>query len=408
MHILVIAPNFPSNQREFVRALKAVGAVVTGIGDTAVEHLDEQLKGWLDFYERVPSLEDEDAVTAAVRKAQKRGPWVDRLEATIEGHVLMAARVRERTGIPGLSSQAVLLCRDKFRMKQYLRAHGVSCAQNAPVSSEAEARAFVAEVGYPVILKPRDGAGAVGTVRIEDEAGLAAALVASGLDRRPTPMTMEEFISGHEGFYDTLTCNGEVVFEGVCHYYPNVLDAMRTRGVNPQIVITNREHLASYDPLKALGRHVIRALGLTTAATHMEWFFGPRGLTFSEIGARPPGCRFWDLYNYANDFDLYRAWAEAVALGRTAPSPSRRYSAGMISLRPERDGRVKGYEGLEEIQRKYGPAIVKAHLPPPGSPTQPIEAGYLANAWVWARHTDYDQLRAMLDEIGETIKVRAG
>ena len=46
MHILVIAPNLPSNQREFVRALKGVGAVVTGIGDTNVEHLDEQLKGW--------------------------------------------------------------------------------------------------------------------------------------------------------------------------------------------------------------------------------------------------------------------------------------------------------------------------------------------------------------------------
>ena len=111
---------------------------------------------------------------------------------------------------------------------------------------------------------------------------------------------------------------------------------------------------------------------------------------------------------FANDFDLYRAWAEAVALGRTAPQPSRRYAAGMISLRPNRDGRVKGYEGLDEIQKRYGPSIVKAHLPPPGSPTQPIEAGYLANAWVWARHTDHDQLRAMMDDIGATIQVIAG
>ena len=230
----------------------------------------------------------------------------------------------------------------------------------------------------------------------------------AGLDRRPTPMTMEEFISGHEGFYDTLTCNGAVVYEGICHYYPNVLEAMRTRELSPQILITNRMDASGYEPLRALGRRVIDTLGLSTAATHMEWFFGPRGLTFSEIGARPPACRLWDLYNYANDFDLYRAWAEAVALGRTAPQPSRRYAAGMISLRPNRDGRVKGYEGLDEIQKRYGPSIVKAHLPPPGSPTQPIEAGYLANAWVWARHTDYDQLRAMMDDIGATIQVLAG
>lgn len=408
MHVLLIAPNLPSNQREFVRALKAVGAFVTGIGDTRLEHLDEQLTGWLDAYHEVPSLDDEDAVTEVVRKAQRRGPWVDRLEATLESHVLMAARVRERTGIPGQSSQAVLVCRDKFRMKQYLRARGIPCARNAAVSSPEEVREFAAEVGYPLILKPRDGAGAVGTIRIDDEAGLEAAITGSGLDRRPTPMTMEEFIAGHEGFYDTLMCNGSVVFEGICHYYPGVLEAMRTRELSPQIVITNRVDASSYEPLKELGRRVNTALGLSTTATHMEWFFGPRGLSFSEIGARPPACRMWDLYNYANDFDLYQAWAEAVCLGKTQPAPSRRYAAGLVSLRPSQDGRIRAYRGLEEIQQRYGSWILRAHLPPVGSPTQPIEAGYMANAWIWARHPDYDQLRAMLDDIGETVKVLAG
>ena len=73
MHVLFIAPNFPANQREFVRALKSVGAVVTGIGDTRPEYLDDQIKGWLDFYEYVGSVGDEDAVTEAVRRAQRRG-----------------------------------------------------------------------------------------------------------------------------------------------------------------------------------------------------------------------------------------------------------------------------------------------------------------------------------------------
>ncbi len=408
MHVLFVAPNFPSNQREFVRALKSVGAVVTGIGDTRVEHLDDQVKGWLDFYEHVPSLADEDAVTEAVRRAQRRGPWVDRLEATIESHVLMAARVRERTGIPGMSSETVLLCRDKFRMKQFLRARGIPCAKNAAVSSAAEARAFAQEAGYPLILKPRDGAGAVNTYRLDSDEDLLRAIAETGLDRRPLPMTMEEFIAGHEGFYDTLTCNGQVVFEGVCHYYPNVLEAMRTRWISPQIVVTNRIDAPGYAMLKDFGRRVVATLGLSTTPTHMEWFYGARGLTFSEIGARPPGCRMWDLYNYANEFDLYRAWAEAIVLGRTSPAPSRRYSAGAIALRPSQDGHIKGYLGVEEVQAKYGSWIVRAHLPPPGTPTQPVEAGYLANAWVWVRHPDYDGCRAMLDEIGQTLKVVAG
>ena len=55
-------------------------------------------------------------------------------------------------------------------------------------------------------------------------------------------MAIEEFVEGHEGFYDTLTVNGHVAHDFVSHYYPNVLEAMRTRWISPQIVATNRIH----------------------------------------------------------------------------------------------------------------------------------------------------------------------
>ena len=67
---------------------------------------------------------------------------------------------------------------------------------------------------------------------------------------------MEEFIHGHEGFYDTPICNGQIVFDGICHYYPNVLPAMRTRHINPKIVVTNRMDASGYQEL-----HQIRSAG---------------------------------------------------------------------------------------------------------------------------------------------------
>ena len=88
--------------------------------------------------------------------------------------------------------------------------------------------------------------------------------------------------------------------------------------------------------------------------------------------------------------------------------PSRRYACGMIALRPDRDGRIAGYEGADAIWRRYGGDIVAHHFPAPGTPTQPVEAGYMANAWLRVRHEDYDELRRILDEIGRTVKVRAG
>src|SRR5260370_41648573 len=94
-----------------------------------------------------------------------------------------------------------------------------------------------------------------------------------------------------------------------------------------------------YTELREMGRRVIAALGLETSATHMEWFFGPKGLRFSEIGCRPPGVGAWDLYAAGNDMDIYREWANAIVHGHTLARPSRRFARGMVPVRPVRAGR---------------------------------------------------------------------
>jgi hypothetical protein len=79
----------------------------------------------------------------------------------------------------------------------------------------------------------------------------------------------------------------------------------------------------------------------------------------------------------------------------------------MIALRPDRDGRISGYSGAGRIQQQYGENIVASHLPDVGTPTQPVEGGYMANAWLRVRHPDYDQLRLILNDIGMSLKVHA-
>jgi formate-dependent phosphoribosylglycinamide formyltransferase (GAR transformylase) len=403
--VVLLEPCFPRNQREFARALHAVGARVTGIGERPKEYLDDEMRHWLTHYEQVNNVTSPAQVEQAVRFLQSK-VRVDRLEATVEAHVMSAAKVREACGIPGTSVETTFLCRDKPAMKETLRSAGVPCAQSIGSSEVAEIEQFAARVGYPLIVKPRDAAGAAATYRCDDAAELAHALRESGVEQGHS-VAVEEFIEGHEGFWDTITIGGTVVHEFVCHYYPSVLEAMRKRWVNPQFICTNRVDGSGYDEVKALGRKVIAALGIDTSATHMEWFFGPKGLKFSEIGCRPPGVGAWDLYSAANELDIYREWAEAVVWSTRRQTPSRRFSAGIIALRPDRDGRIVGYEGINEIERAFGRWIIDAHLPAAGTPTQPVEAGYMANAWIRMKHPDYDELRRMLDLVGQTVKVRA-
>jgi carbamoylphosphate synthase large subunit len=406
MNVIFVEPFFPANQREFARALAEAGATVIGIGEYPAEAFDDQLKGWLQHYERVSSVTDVGAMTQAVRWVQGK-LWVDRIEATIEAHTMPAAEVRQACTIPGTSVRTAWLCRDKPSMKQALREAGVPTAASAAVSSAAEALAFAEQAGFPLILKPRSGAGAAGTSAVRDTAELERALGVFGGEGAES-IAVEEFVEGHEGFYDTITVGGQVAMDFVSHYYPNVLEAMRTRWISPEFISTNRiDTVADYAELRQLGARVIGALGIETSATHMEWFFGPKGLKFSEIGCRPPGVGAWDLYSAGNDIDLYHEWAAAIVARHTGQAPSRRYASGIVALRPDRDGQISGYSGVDELHQQFGEWVIDAHLPPPGTPTQAVAAGYMANAYVRMRHPDYDRLREMLDAVGRTLHVYA-
>jgi hypothetical protein len=93
--------------------------------------------------------------------------------------------------------------------------------------------------------------------------------------------------------------------------------------------------------------------------------------------------------------------------GHPSQTLSRRFAAGIIALRPERDGSIAGYDGLEHVQQQFGEWIIDYHIPSEGTPTQPVEAGYMANAWIRLKHPDYDHLRGMLDAVGQMVRMRA-
>jgi hypothetical protein len=406
IHVVLLGPDLFAAYNEFARGLKECGARVTGVGATPRSRLRAGLARHLDAWLEVRSPFDGAEVARAVAAATRRSP-ADRLETLEERLIEPAAAARAGLGLPGLSPESARLCRDKPAMKEALRRAGLPCAESAAVSSVAALADFAERVGYPLVVKPRAGLGSQKTFRVEDRAGLGRAARELGVGAAGVSVAVEEFVEGHEGFYDTLSIDGEPAHEFVSHYYPSVLEALTDRRISPQIAATNRVALASYDELRATGRKVIRALGLGTGATHMEWFFGPKGLKVSEIGARPPGESLWDLYCVGNEVDLQREWARAITAGRVEAKLTRRFATGSVQVRPDREGRVAAYRGLEAVRRQCAPWIWAHELPRPGRRTVPIEKGYLANAWFRLKHPDYDELRRMMDFIGRTLKVEA-
>ncbi|MEM7201682.1 MAG: ATPase [Planctomycetota bacterium] len=408
MHVLFLAPDTHLYNHAFLRALRGLGARVSAIGPAPKDRLSRAAAALLDGYEGCAALLDVAALLACAQRLAKAAPF-DLIETIDEPLVEPAAALRAALGAPGLDVETARRCRDKVAMKVFLREHGVPCAQTDAATNAAELREVAARIGFPVIVKPVAGFNALGTYRLDDLAALDALV-----EREPKlfgtgdRVAVEEFVEGHEGFYDTVIGpDGLVRHDFVGHYHPGCLEANRTRAVAPQIAITNRIDGDGYTELRAMGQQVATALGLRSCATHMEWFFGPRGLKFSEIGARPAGEKIWDMYRVGNDLDIYREWALAVTERPSDAKPSRRLAVGSVQIRPNRDGKIVVHTGVTEALRDVGSMVYELELPRAGTATKGLDRGWLCNTWFRLQHPDYDEVCRAMTLLGERVKTVA-
>src|SRR5262245_17074857 len=172
-------------------------------------------------YRTKGGLEGEPLVEA-VRSFQKEWGRVDRLEGYLEQLQVPLADVRDRLGIDGMRGEVARNFRDKNRMKAVLADAGVPVARQARVANADDARTFAATVGYPIVLKPLDGAGAKNTVRVVDDEDLSSALNRL-LPSAEQPIQAEEFVRGEEHTCESVTLAGETVWSSSTYYLPSPL-----------------------------------------------------------------------------------------------------------------------------------------------------------------------------------------
>src|SRR3954466_1591592 len=162
MRAVFLSPAFPPEMIQYTRGLAEVGAEVLGIGDTPRAALPPEVRPHLHDYLEVPRILDEDDVIARATD-WLRGKSVDRVLANWEVLVMLAARVRERWGLPGMSPDTVRGFRDKELMKERVRAAGLRVPRSRRVRTEREVREAAEEIGMPLIIKPIAGAGSADT-----------------------------------------------------------------------------------------------------------------------------------------------------------------------------------------------------------------------------------------------------
>lgn len=404
MDVIFISPGYPSEMPEFVRGLAQVGARVWGVGDQTPGALPLLTRRCLSGYLQVPNLFDEQDVVARVRHWVGRRQ-VDRVEVLGEFWMVLGARLREALDVPGMTVEQTLPFRDKEVMKQRLDAAGIRTPRHFRATSEAEIRAAAERIGFPLIIKPIDGAGSANTHRVESQSRLETVLPQL---RGVREVSVEEFVDGQEFTFDTLTCRGEIQYHNVAWYRPRPLVARTNEWISPQVIALRHPDQAQLAKGVEMGQQVIKALGFQDGFTHMEWYLKDDGeVVFGEIGGRPPGARQVDQMNYACDFDSFTEWARIVCHGRMAARIERRYNVATIFKRAMGEGRIVHIDGLEKIRREFGRYLVWENLLPVGAQRRNWLQTLISDGFLMIRHPDLQTCVAMADQVGTDLKLFA-
>ena len=354
-NFIFISPNFPTNYWMFCRELKNNGLNVLGIGEQPYDELLPELKESLNEYYKVDSLENYDSVYRAVAFFIFKHGRIDWLESNNEYWLERDAALRTAFNITsGFHTCDIPRIKFKSKMKEFYKKVNIPVARYHLVDNYENCKAFIDEVGYPVITKPDNGVGASDTHKLKSDEDLAHFFQTKwdGVE-----YIMEEFIDAEINSYDAIIdSNGDPIFE-TGNVTPNsIMDVVNNMDNSLYYIVKD---LA--DDVRKAGRDTVKSFGVKNRFVHFEFFrllsdqaIGKKGQVVAlEVNMRPSGGFTPDMINFANSTNVYKIWADMIAYDSTLVQPGQR---AFCPFAGRRDG--KNFEmDHNAIMAKYGHAM---------------------------------------------------
>lgn len=325
MNFIYLSPHFPPNYYLFCVHLNELGVNVLGLADESFDRLRPELRNALREYYRVSDMHNYDELLRACGYFTHRYGKIDRIDSMNEYWLEIEAHLRTDFNIPGPNLAMMDLMKRKSKMKQMFSKAGVAVAKGKVIHNFSEAKHFVDEIGYPIVAKPDSGVGAAHTFKITDE----NELVSFFNQKPPNDYLLEEFIHGKIFTFDGLTDQaGNVVFYTSHTYSQGVMET-----VNDDSLIYYYSLRDIPEDLELAGLRVVKTYKLKERFFHFEFFRSQDDgkLLGLEVNVRPPGGLTTDMFNYANELDIYSEWANIIVHNRFSASYNRPYHCCYIS-----------------------------------------------------------------------------
>lgn len=356
-----------------------------------------------DVFSDLVCIEDthsaDQLIDAARRLGEKHGP-LEQIITAQETLLEPVARANQALGLKGMSVPTVRRVLDKSRLRSILERAGINTPRGVVLTSSNDARQFVDNVGFPIVLKPLSGSGGLATwcIRGFEQLELALELMQPSSE---TAVLAEDYVHGEELCIDTITIDNEPRFHSICRYRPPILEALENPKIQWSCVMPRDTTGDRYRDLITQGLRAVRALSVGNAMTHMEGFLlADGGYSFTDATLRPAGARIGPMLAFAYDMDPYRAWARAAVDGCFDGPWERKYAVGTIFLRGEGSGVVEQVRGIESVKRELGTLVTGGRWPQVGATKS---ATYTGDGYVTVRHSETRTVEDALDFIAQTV-----
>jgi len=382
MNFVAFSPQFPPNFIPFYSNLRRMGVNVLGLGDAHYETLPYDLKSALTEYYWVTNQHNYDELVRALGYFTHRYGKIHRLESHNEYWLESDARLRTDFNIPGFKVSDLTRVKRKSEMKGMFKKAGIPAARGRICRDLSEALELADETGFPLVAKPDIGVGANKTYKISDAAALETFFNA----RQPVDYIFEEFVAGRIQTYDGLVDqDGHIVFSSSLEYNEGVMDLVN-EGLDFWY-FTQRQIPAV---LEQVGRKLVKAYNLHERFFHFEFFHTAQDEYVAlEVNMRPPGGLTVDMWNYANDIDIFYEYANVVVNNRFSAVVTRPYFCAYVGRRYG-----KAYLLNNEQVKAAFPKQVVSHQPISG-----IFAAALGDFGFLIRSPDYSEIEAIAGQI---------
>lgn len=267
---------------------------------------------------------------------------------------LTVAAVAAELGLPGISMESARRASDKVMMKVKFRADGLPVPDFREVFSPGDISRAVEDWGYPVILKPVDGRGARGVLRVTPSIDRHWAFESAWANSSQKRLMVEKFIDGLQLSTESIVYEGHCYtvawsqrnYEFLDRFAPYVIE---NGGVLPAQL--SQDQIGEVEEVVGRAAH---SMGIKNGPVKGDIVMSKEGPQIIELAARLSGgylCT--DQIPLAHGIDLVRQTIK-LSLGEgldvTELSPGDRVKIGVRYFFPE-PGRIVAIRGFDELHR---------------------------------------------------------